>query len=143
MLPPWIANVHAVATLMMAGVIWFVQVVHYPLFSRISGRGFAGYEREHMRRTTALVVPLMLCEAACAAALVAMPPRGAIGPAMAGLALLMLIWLVTWRVQVPCHRRLAAGYDANVAGRLVRSNWVRTWAWTARAGIAMTLVGLH
>jgi hypothetical protein len=28
---------HLAATLYMVGVIWFVQVVHYPLFSKVGG----------------------------------------------------------------------------------------------------------
>jgi hypothetical protein len=29
---------HAAATLFMVGVIWFVQLVHYPLFAASAGR---------------------------------------------------------------------------------------------------------
>ena len=32
---------HLAATLYMVGVIWFVQVVHYPLFARAGAEGFA------------------------------------------------------------------------------------------------------
>ena len=42
-----------------------------------------------------------------------------------------IIWLSTMVLQVPCHRRLETGFDAAVARRLVRTNWVRTFAWTA------------
>ena len=30
---------HAAATLFMTGLIWFVQVVHYPLFARVGEDG--------------------------------------------------------------------------------------------------------
>jgi len=48
---------HAAATLVMVGVIWFVQVVHYPLMARVSASEFAAYEREHQNRTTFVVAP--------------------------------------------------------------------------------------
>ncbi len=31
---------HVGATLFMVGLIWFVQVVHYPLFGHVGGEGF-------------------------------------------------------------------------------------------------------
>ena len=57
-----------------------------------------------------------------------------------GWILLLLIWLSTAFLQVPLHRRLAAGYDSRTATRLVRSNWVRTIAWTVRGVVALMLM---
>jgi GAF domain-containing protein len=57
-----------------------------------------------------------------------------------GMALLVVIWLSTAFLQVPLHRQLAAGYDSQSAARLVRSNWLRTIAWTLRGFIAMSLL---
>ena len=37
---------------------------------------------------------------------------------------------------MPRHNLLAAGFDAAVIDSLVASNWIRTIAWTARAGLA-------
>lgn len=139
---------HAGSTLAMAGVIWFVQVVHYPLFAAVPAGGFIAYESAHRRLTTRVVAPLMLVELATTAAL---PFRPAAAAAVAtaagqkwalwvGLALLVAIWLSTSLVQVPLHERLSAGFDADVHRRLVRSNWLRTIAWTARAGLALFLL---
>ena len=43
---------HTLATIMLAGLIWFVQLVHYPLFSFVGAGDFVRYEREHTRRVT-------------------------------------------------------------------------------------------
>ena len=48
------------ATLFMVGVIWFVQVVHYLLFSLVGGEGFALYSEAHSRLTTYVVGPPIL-----------------------------------------------------------------------------------
>ena len=53
----------AAATLPMVGLIWFVQIVHYPLFGEVGHDRFADYERNHQNRTTLVVAPLMLVEA--------------------------------------------------------------------------------
>jgi len=53
------------------------------------------------------------------------------------LGFLFGIWAVTFAVSVPCHRRLAAGYDEKVVNRLIRTNWLRTTFWTAKALIVV------
>jgi len=131
---------HAAATLLMTGVIWFVQIVHYPLLARVGRPDFAGYERAHTRRITPVVGPIMICEGALAVALALRPPAGgADWLVWLGLALLVVIWASTAVLQVPCHRILAEGFDGRTHTRLVRSNWIRTATWTARAGLALWL----
>ncbi|MFG0276083.1 MAG: hypothetical protein ACF8QF_13610 [Phycisphaerales bacterium] len=133
--------VHAASTLMMTGLIWFVQVVHYPLFARVGAEGFPIYAGLHQRLTTTVVGPLMLAEAATAVWLVFSPPADAPpGLTMLGVSLVAVIWLSTALVQVPCHQRLEHGFDASVARRLVRTNWLRTGAWTMRSGVALALL---
>ena len=128
--------IHAAATVAMAGIAWFVQVVHYPLFALV-GDEFAAYEARHAERTTLVVAPLMTIEALAAVLIVIRAP-GVL--TAVGLALVALLWLATAVVQVPCHRRLAQGFDAGVHRRLVATNWLRTVAWTARAGLAFWLL---
>ena len=126
------------ATFAMAGVIWTVQLVHYPLFGRVGEAGFAAYAAGHATRITVLVGPLMLAELATAAALVWVRPAAMpVWAAVVGLVLVVAIWVSTWLVQVPLHAALARGLDATALDRLVATNWVRTAAWTARAGLAL------
>jgi hypothetical protein len=61
---------------MMNGLIWFVQIVHYPLMTRAGREGFARYEAGHTARTTTVVAPLMLAEATTACLLALIPPSG-------------------------------------------------------------------
>jgi hypothetical protein len=70
--------IHALVTWFMTGLIWFVQVVHYPLMAAVGSPGFAAYEAAHSRRTTWVVAPVMLAEAATAA--VHRPGPGAATP---------------------------------------------------------------
>ena len=44
------------STLFMTGLIWFVQVVHYPLFSEVEPGDFLRYHAAHPRRTTRVVL---------------------------------------------------------------------------------------
>jgi hypothetical protein len=140
-LPLAVFLAHLGATLALTGLIWTVQLVHYPLFAGVGAEGFSSYEAAHQTRITWLVGPLMLLELAAAVALTAgLGPEGVPGwMAWAGLALLAVIWISTALVQVPLHRALGGGFEAGAHARLVATNWVRTAAWTARAGLALAM----
>lgn len=138
--PAAVVHLHLAATLVMVGVIWFVQVVHYPLFAGVGRPGFDAYAREHVRRTGWVVAPAMVVEAAAAVLLLGVrPPVVPVWVAGVGAALLAVIWASTRAVQVPCHDRLARGYDPAVHRRLVSTNWVRTACWSVRGLLALGL----
>ena len=133
--------VHAAATLFMAGVIWFVQIIHYPLFSLVGPERFSDYAGRHQRLALRLLGVPMLVELVSAIALAA---RISTAPgrtlARVGLALLVLIWISTAVFQLPRHRRLLRGFDPGVQRGLLISNWLRTAAWTARGLIALAML---
>ncbi len=130
--------VHAAATWAMVGLVWFVQVVHYPLFAQVGADGFVVYEREHIRRTNRIVVPTMLAEAGSAGLLLWVEPGSPL--VVAGAGLLAAIWLSTFAIQVPLHAKLERGFDPGVQRRLVATSWFRTLAWSARGAIALALL---
>lgn len=136
-----LALVHAAATWSLVGLIWFVQLVHYPLMGRVGRAEAAGFAAAHQRRIALLVTPLMLTEAFTALALVANPPaaRDRFLPAL-GLTLLVFIWASTAMLQMPMHGRLLAGADPAAHRRLVRTNWIRTLLWSLRGLVAAVLV---
>lgn len=119
----------------MTGVVWFVQVVHYPLFPGSPATTFPHWQSENVRRTRRLVLPVMLAETGTALALAAARPAST--ALQGGLLLLALVWLSTLLVQLPIHTRLQTAFDPAGHLRLVRSNWVRTAAWTARSVLAL------
>ena len=133
---------HAAATVFMVGLIWFVQVVHYPLFADVGREGFAAYHASHSRRTTWVVGPVMAAEALCALLLVARRPPGVpLGLALAGLVLLGVVQAGTAFLAVPRHGVLGGGSDERSYALLVATNWLRTAGWTARGVLALAMVG--
>ena len=131
----------AIASGMMAGIIWFVQAVHYPLFGMADAPGYA---LDNQRRTSWVVLPPMLVEAVAAVWLVVQPPAAVgRGAAVAGLVLVAVLWLSTLAVQMPLHARLARdGHTPATVAALVRSNWLRTVLWTARALLAAWMLAV-
>ena len=129
--------VHAAATWFMTGLIWLVQVVHYPLLARVGAAGYREYQLAHQSLITLIVGPAMLIELA-AALLLLFQRRDAW--TLAGVALLAVIWISTALFQIPLHNALSAGFDPAVHARLVHTNWIRTIAWTVRGVLALYLL---
>jgi hypothetical protein len=128
------------STLPMCGLIWFVQVVHYPLFSGVATSGFSAYAAQHARRTSFVVGPFMLIELVTTLLLLFsnlrpldVPPIGA----WLGAGLLGVIWLSTALLQIPLHDRLQESFSLQHVHRLVASNWLRTGAWSLRSALVL------
>lgn len=128
---------HLVATTYMVGVIWFVQLVHYPGFADVGPAGFPRYANRHVSRTFWVVGPPMLVEAGLAIVLIVTQPSTL---AFVGAALLLTVWGATALFQIPAHGALQKQWDADTVRRLVTTNWIRTVAWTARGLVATGLV---
>ncbi|MEC8321163.1 MAG: hypothetical protein VX012_07125 [Planctomycetota bacterium] len=121
-------------TWFLAGLIWTIQVVHYPLFAAVGEDRFVAYETSHARLITLVVGPAMLLEVALAGLFLTIRPAAVPAwVAWVGAGLVGIIWLSTALIQVPAHGRLADGFDASTHALLVGSNWIRTLAWSARA----------
>lgn len=118
----------------LTGVIWTVQLVHYPSFAQAARDTFEAFHRQHSSRISWVVLAPMVLELALAGWLAwAGPELGA--ARWWQLALVVFIWAATFLISVPFHNRLAQGYDYVAIDGLVRTNWLRTLLWTARAGL--------
>ena len=120
----------------MVGVIWFVQVVHYPLLSVVPVESAASVAVEHQRRTGWVVMIPMTVEGVTTLLLLGMVPEGVAWfvPWLAGIPLAVAL-LATVLLSVPRHARMAASPDESVGRELVTTNWVRTIAWSVRGVI--------
>ncbi len=124
----------------MTGLIWFVQVVHYPLFDRVEVEAFRRYHADHTRTTTYVVILPMVAELIASVYLVARRPDG-VEPWMvwAGLACAVVSWGVTFFCSVPAHDRLAAGFEVEAHRWLVRTNAIRAASWTAHSAVLLLM----
>ena len=128
--------VQIAATLTLVGVIWVVQLVQYPFFSYVEKANFRTYHNAYTFWITPIVAPLMIIELLTAALILFYPPEYLNYKLLVfGLILCLAAWLSTFFVQIPLHDRLAAGFDADAHASLVKTNWIRTLAWTLRAGL--------
>jgi len=132
---------HLLSTLMMCGIIWIIQWLHYPLFAHVGESSFQQYEILHRNWISPIVGPLMLIELGTAVLLVLQRSEG-ISPLWCwiGLGLVGLIWLSTFFIQVPLHNKITLNFEVEAIQALVRSNWIRTIAWTLRAGLLLYML---
>lgn len=129
-------NLHLFATIFMTGVIWIIQLVHYPSFRYIDKRKLGDFHRHHTGGITPVVAPVMILELG---SIIFLAIKSAAWSAPL-LILTILIWLSTFGYQVPLHNKLGNKWSDETVEKLIRSNWVRTILWTGKSVI--TVFGL-
>lgn len=136
----WVLIGHTGLAWYMIGLIWFVQIVHYPLMGYVPKDAFVAYEHRHTHLTSFVTAPIMILELGTAILLVWQMDQlpwfwwG-------NLVAVLLLWASTFFIQVPLHAKLSSNYDITVIRQLVRSNWIRTVLWTAKGlGLAWYLL---
>jgi hypothetical protein len=133
--------IHAVATFVVAGNMWFVQIAYYPNLAAVGRDAFVGYQKEHIRRVTAVAWTMLTIELVTGIALVFVPPASVPpGVVIGNAALILSIWWSTWFVQVPLHHVLEQGWDESAHRRLVGTNWFRTIVYTLRGLLVVYLL---
>ena len=133
--------IHMAATWIMVGVIWFVQIVHYPLFRLIGRDEFSDYQLSHIHKTSQVVLVPMFIEMGTGGLLVLSPPADIPRwlPLM-GMGMLLIIWALTGFVQVPQHDILTSGFDEKAHRTLLLTNWLRTALWSARGILVLYML---
>lgn len=126
------------ATLALTGAIWIVQLIQYPFFAYIEESDFPKYHAAYTFWVTPIVAPLMIVELATSFLILFFPPRAIeYNLLFFGFILSVSVWLSTFFVQIPLHNALAKNFDINAHKSLVRTNWIRTAAWTARGVLVL------
>lgn len=127
----WNFKVQVACSLLMTGLIWLVQLVHYPSFHFVHPQRFHEFHHQHSTRITFIVAPLMGLELMTAMSLVY--EKAGSYAWWLNLIGVVLIWACTAFLSVPLHNQLASGYDYDKVNALVVTNWPRTLIWTVRS----------
>ena len=132
---------NTLATAVMVGVIWFVQRVHYPLLALVGTDRAAGIAVEHQHRTGQVVaLPMAVEGVSTLVLLVERPDAVSVLLPWVGAVFLAVALGCTVLLSVPRHARMATSPDDEVGRGLVRTNWPRTVAWTARGVVGAVMV---
>ena len=134
---------HAASTLLLTGLIWTIQVLHYPLFAEVGADRFVAYEAAHSARITLLIAVPWAVQGITTLWLLVAPPAGVPSWLVwlaGGLAAVPVLVTLVW--SVPAHEVLGDGFDAAAHARLVSTNWLRTAAWSLHSLVAGLMVVL-
>ena len=130
--------IHIASTLFMTGLIWIIQLLHYPSYRYIQVEKFTDYQRFHTHRITYIVGPVMLSEVLSGIYLTVLNDwttfytLNFIG--------LCIIWLSTLFFSIPAHNKLNEGFNDKTISNLLKTNWIRTLTWTIRAILLLDLL---
>ena len=121
-------NINLLVSGILAGLIWIIQLVHYPAFLFIDPLQFFAFHEHHTHFMGIIAAPLMLGELVLSLYL-AVNNRKFIIP----LILVILIWISTFYIQVPLHGQLENEVQVETINKLIDTNWIRTFLWTCKA----------
>jgi hypothetical protein len=141
----FILIINLAIALIATGLIWTIQLVHYPSMKFIPEEKFTAYHNFHSQRISILAIPIMLIELFTSLGLFYQNGSSYNHIFTINLILVILIWISTFLIQVPMHNTLSSAKNARVLNNLILSNWIRTILWTARS-LLMVLylsVNLH
>jgi hypothetical protein len=132
---------HVFATLFMTGVVWFVQIVHYPFFNFVASEKRSVATEFHQRRTANVVLPVMIIELVTAVTLLGSSWMIRYSQIIwINLGLLLLTWCVIFFGFMPLYKQLVLGFDSKLLKTLENANWVRTLLWTARSLLLLSFL---
>jgi hypothetical protein len=121
----------------LVGLIWFVQVVHYPIFAKVGKSEFEAYHAQHVKDTGKVVALPMLIELGLAFLMLVLAGNQIpLWQNILSFALVLIVWLQTFFYFVPLHGKLHAA-DPQMIAQLVSANGWRTLFWSLR----FTLLG--
>ena len=133
---------HLIFTSIMTGVIWVIQIVHYPSFHFIEKELYTAFQKFHMNKISIIVIPIMLAE--LITGMMLFLDKSSKSPFLIiSFVILVLIWLITGVFFSKAHNELMTGYQELVVNQLVAMNWIRTLLWTLRLLLLTCFVYLH
>lgn len=118
-----------VCTSALFGLIWTIQLAHYPAFIHIDEARAPAFHQEHSAALSLVAAPLMIGELCVASALFMFQTSNL---SLVNLVTVGTTWLLTFALSVPVHNRLAKEWNKDLIHKLIRTNWPRTIVWTAR-----------
>ena len=124
-----IFDIHFLSTSLMVGIIWVIQLLHYPTFHFIKESDYVEFQHFHMQRISFIVVPVMIIELLSGFMLVYYFRSNLL---ILCLIILLVIWSITFVFFTKLHQSLLGGYDKIIVDKLVQINWSRTVLWSLR-----------
>ena len=114
------------ASVLMTGIISFIQFIQYPLLFHISSFDFTCYFKKYISRITWFIYPVLIIEIAFALWLSFLPLQSKLQlPILITYILLALVTMNTLLIQTPLIQKLQHSFDKAVLSKIMFYNWIR------------------
>ena len=121
---------HFTSTSIMVGVIWVIQLVHYPSFKYVKDSDYIIFQKKHMSNISYIVFPVMITELITSLLIFFSGEKSFFF--MLSLICLSMIWVITGVLFTKFHSILQKGKDLKMIEKMIKANWIRTLLWTLR-----------
>ena len=123
---------HFFLTFFMTGIIWLIQLIHYPSFSFIDKNMYSKFQTFHMNRISFLVGPIMILELLSGFYLLLFFYSES-NFFVINFILNILILNMTIIVFATIHKKLIEGFKFSLFAKLISMNWIRTILWSMKS----------
>lgn len=135
--------VHAAMTLMLCGVVWFVQLTIIPVLVRDTEQSWPQHAQLYRRVFRALFWPLLIVEAGSGIGVALLQPAGI--PSWLhelNLSLLLCAWVTVPVMRYGVGHGPVTRYNPVGFRKYARLNWIRVFVWSARSVIVLVMLHL-
>ena len=130
--------IHIISTSIMVGVIWVIQLVHYPSFKYVNESDYIIFQKYHMSNISNIVFPVMFTELITALIILFFGEKSLFF--VLSLICLFLIWVMTGVLFTKYHSILKEGKDLMIIEKMIKANWIRALLWTMRLIMILSVI---
>lgn len=135
--------VHTATTLVLAGVMWTLQLTIIPILARDTAESWPRHVRAYRGVVRALFWPLILIEGATGIGVAVLQPAG-VPQWLHGVnvGLLLCAWVTVPVTRLVVGHGPVARFHPEGFGKFARLNWIRVAVWTGRSVVVLTMLHL-
>ena len=117
------------ASVLMTGMVSFIQFVQYPLLNHISSYDFSCYFKKYISRISWVIYPIVILEIIFATSLAFLPLKAKLQfPILITYILLALITMNTFLIQTPLVQKLRFSFDEVLLSKIMFYNRLRLYS---------------
>ena len=114
------------ASVLMTGIVSFIQFVQYPLLNHISSFDFTCYFKKYISRITWFVYPVMILEIGFALWLSFLPVQSTLQlPILISYILLAMVTMNSFLIQTPLIQKMRFSFDKVILSKILFYNRIR------------------
>ena len=116
-------------SVLMTGMVSFIQFVQYPLLNHISSYDFSCYFKKYISRISWVIYPIVILEIIFATSLAFLPLKSKLQfPILITYILLALITMNTFLIQAPLVQKLRFSFDEVLLSKIMFYNRLRLYS---------------